>query len=344
MKENYYVLFMCGSVSDKEQKNLIKITGAMKTRKGIESAIEADLIEDTVAVASADRLNELIIPTINEHNPDAIIYFGAYSLVLGSAIANALDHLRRYQVIVDGRGKLRKFYQDGDLTQRPPMIKKPKAKSNYFHDETFIPFIAVPMPETISKGGYAFNAVTGHPSIMEPRPAVPKGNFEAAVNAVYHILKGGYEGVDLHIDVSSAKESAENIEKTLEKLGVGDVRHNAPEDSVPGRLDIFVFDQGADMREILYSFERESEFYIGVPLKQRTDFDMLLKYIEPCSNGIFLRPGAVEDAAILAAQIISLSLPEYEGEALEGSVRRYINEKTANSMWGIERGDKNANK
>jgi len=204
--------------------------------------------------------------------------------------------------------------------------------------------VTVPMHDSVSDGAYAFTSVTGQPSVMVPRPAVGRGNFEAAVNAVYTILTKKYEGVTISIDRDSLREDATKIEKALkEKLGIAGAKIcplRQPKDK--SNLDILIFDHGTEGCAVVWHpsedrWEDPLNLYIGIPVKRNTEFSRFVKEIEHCNKGIFLGPGSYENAAILAAQILTLSLPKAEREALEGRIIKYINTKTANSIFGFER-------
>lgn len=323
------ILFLFGSKSDIKED----------TKKTIEDCVvkAKTVFGHGIKVVSADRAPDMLAPTINDLKWDAIIYSGAYSLQLGGAIAKALDGLRRNSEIVDGRMELEEFYRHGDLTQRPPQIMTPRRKSKYAGDETFVPFIAVPMPDSISSGIYALTSVIGQPPTMEPRPAVGLGNFRAAMNAADNIMKNKYNGINIFSPRSN--KEGEIIKGYLTKeirmddklITVGAPQIVSPENNP---LNILLFEAGDGVVE---RFDKESNFYIGVSKKETSRLRRFMADIGICSNGIFLGPGSYENAAILAARILSLSLPEAQKKELEGKINIYINKKTGSSMFGIER-------
>ncbi|MFO8016142.1 MAG: hypothetical protein R6U32_03490 [Candidatus Woesearchaeota archaeon] len=329
------ILFLCGSRSDKSEENLERIDTAVRSMGSLDHAVE---------VASADRLEEILAPTINEHNPDGIIYFGAYSLVLGSAITNNLDRLARNPFITDGRKTLEEFYRNGNLRQRPPAAANPLVKSS-LTDGRFRPVIGVPMNDSVSGGVYAFTAIIGNPSVSEPRPAVGRENFEAAVNGMYKILKNDYNSYRV-INQVDLEEPGRRLSEAAGSTGIRDKASDGSfkdADVDAGTLNIIISEAGKNAGPQLERIDKKTEgqpgLYICVPVKQKTDFSRYLDMISDFNSGIFMGPGAYENTAILAARILTLSssMPEKEKEKIGQNIRRYMNTKTADSIYGIKR-------
>lgn len=300
MTEKKQILLLGGSKNDfldKDQNYKKEVFNV------IDKAIKGRPIEVFDRVASADRAHELIRPTLNERKYDGVIAIGALSFVLPAFVQAALKDLRR------------------DKSQRSN-----KYVSHYFKDETFIPIISVPLNTT------AYQTITEQPGGVYPRPGVAVGDVNQAIRCMDTILFNEFDEVQV-LGTRGTEKEQEDIVKLLNELGMHKdyVLSNPLDRREYGSnvLDVMVFEQNPQWK----CADDGTTLMIGVPKKRKDpNFGSLSK--QDHVNTLYVGVGRYNNAAILAAQIMTLSqnLDEDATEKIEKGIKTYIKNQRDRSM------------
>lgn len=339
--EGKRIMVLFGSRSDTKNERIME-----KIERG-RQGLNIDII---VEVASADRLPEIIPAVVNHHVPDGIIASGAYSLPLAGAVAKAIDMLIRSERIADPREALKKFYQGNDLRRRAPAadLFAIIAHSNYFGMERYVPVLAAPLKDSKSGGLSAYISVTEHPSFTDVRPSVGIDNLDYAIRNMHKMLSTGFDKIFVGPE---KEEGAKKVMDALEKLGInaciGQLSEGSPMSH--NTLQILIYNHN-ELQHIAYAnkaAENSNNLFIAVPVEDEkrvsllqekkmwktgyasVDFEAIMSYVMHYSNGIYVGIGAFDNAAILAAEIFSLSNPD---KVDRGLIREMINKRTKEGM------------
>ncbi|MBW2967990.1 hypothetical protein KY362_05885 [Candidatus Woesearchaeota archaeon] len=299
-----------------------------------------------IAVCSADRTPSLLPAILNMKRFDGIIYSGAYALVLGAALTEALEHLRSNLKIDDySLDLLMTLSAQHDQRYLPGQMFAPHQRESHYFKAGFIPTIGVPRADTPSGGLSALLAIAENPSGCEPRPTVGLERIDTAVRCMHRMLWGEYDSVTVMYDEHSApggdtssKEGAGKIVQRLESFGVPcQAMPSKPFVIGAGELTITVStpfyamtEEAIRLKELDTLAGEQGGMLINCAVKTRlgsphagkkTSWEYYLENLDRLNNTISVGIGAYDNAAVLAAQLVG-------GEEVVERMWEYRNGKT----------------
>jgi len=224
----------------------------------------------TCSLASSHRTPELVAERIHEKGYDGIITAGGLSLILTADTIREVERGRRNE------------------------------KSPYYGRWT--PVISVPLSDTVSGGLTALLSIQETPSGY-PASVVGIDRADTAARCMKNILGNEYKRTSLAVDYKPSLDLVQNIKEALRKLNI---EYDHKEDfSQSDNFYMYCYSYNTSLE----SMESAGSFYIAVKSKRQTNLKRYEQTISKLNNALNVSIGNPDNAAILAAQILSLKNP-----------------------------------
>lgn len=294
----------------------------------------------STSVCSGEKTPQMLASVMNAERADAFIFAGAYSLPLAARGKEALSELIACKTVSNAKAYTATFFREKDLRGIAPIFRTYEdyeSESLYHGSGSFIPVVAVPMRDSKSGGLSAWISVVEQPSYSDPRPAVALGNIETAVESIRRMYATKFES----IFIGPEGEEYNTAKSVLNRLGI---EKSIITNEAEGRQDTINIlfptnmpDVDRYKRWLLYPTQLlvcSSCIPDRIGMLGNYNPISAMKAAERLGQGLNVGMASPENAAILAAQIYSLSHPEM---GIMGNVREMLHKRAAESGFGIKR-------